>query len=767
MGRAVLVAFAVGAVPAALLGGVSCSPDPVGLDIPVGTGGTSPIGDERPDLQARCGENGTLCGEGCCLAGNICSADDRCIPDTACTTSEDCASDSQCAANRCQPWTLQPAARQFDQSCRTSIELPDVVPTVQCQWPGNRAPSEFPNSVQVIGTPMVVDFDADGDPTTSHPSIVFVSYEGSFQEATGVLRVIDGEDCSLQATIQGVFGFTPEVPVALGDINGDGKPDIVAADEEQLQAAVVSGVAAFEPGDGPSLTFSEIGRVRSAGTGIIKGFALHDIDNNQVPEIFTEKTMLRVDPNQGLINVTALQLPNRPELTALEPPTIMDLDGDFTAEVVTPQGIFTWDTLNTTFVDKTTTLNGSEVLWDNEDDFGGFFMGMANLGEWETNLPSAVDSAELLVIGPAGEIQIKTINGTTRFRMGTAGLAGGPPVIADVDGDGRMEFASGGFDKLTVFDLDCTPAFWNERGCMGGRGTERANGVIWEADTKGARSGVAMFDFDGDGRTEVVYADQCFMRVYDGQTGDVLFSTPRSSTTQWEYPVVADTDGDGYSELVTTSNDNDTFIGANCDDTDLENKNATVNFALSHGVTVWKERDDRWAGSRPIWNQHNYFVVNVNDDGTIPPMGEVQSLWEDGGPNTFRKNVQGATGRSLALADLTTAGDPSVDCNPNRGIATLTVGVCNRGANALRAEEAEIALRDQARPTQILCQQRNPTAIASGSCIEINCDIPITPGGAPIDVMIMGDPTEQVNECYEANNLSFIQRVSCAPAGPN
>lgn len=762
LGRGVLVALGA-AVPAALLGSVSCAPEAPPLEIPPGSGDDVGVAPGSAEAQ-RCGEDGIQCGNsGCCLAGNTCQ-ENRCIPVTECENSGDCLSDSQCAAGSCQPWNLQPADRRADQTCRNSIELPEVVPTVQCQWPGERPPSELPNSVQVIGTPMVVDFNSDGDRSTTRPSIVFVSYEGSFQEATGVIRVIDGADCSLQATIQGQFGFTPEVPVALGDINGDGRPDIVAADEERLQAAVASGIAAFElASTGPNPTFRELGRVRSSGTGIIKGFALHDVDNDEFPEIFTEKTMLRYDPELGLTDVSALQQPNRPELTAQEPPTVMDLDGDLTAEVITPQGIFTWDTLETIFKDKTTSLSGSDTLWDNEDDFPGTFMGMANLGEWPTNLPSAVDSAELLVVGPGGEIQLKTVNGTTRFRMGTLGLAGGPPVIADVDGDGRMEFASGGLDRLTVFDLDCTPQFFNQRGCEGGRGAERASGVLWQANTRGNRSGVAVFDFNGDGRTELVHADRCFMRVYDGMTGEVQFSTPRSSTTQWEYPVVVDSDGDGYSELVTTSNDNDPLL--TCDDTDPLNRNTTVNFEATHGVTVWKERDDRWAGSRPIWNQHNYFVVNVNDDGTIPRMAEVQSPWK-GGPNTFRQNVQGATGQSLSLADVTTAGEPTVACRPNIGMATVTVGVCNRGVNALAAEEASIALVDDARPTQILCQQRNPRAINSGSCIDISCDIPVAPGADPIDIRIMGDPTDEVRECYEANNVSFIQRVSCGPAVP-
>src|SRR5690606_2155195 len=163
-------------------------------------------------------------------------------------------------------------------------------------------------------------------------------------------------------------------------------------------------------------------------------------------------------------------------------------------------------------------------------------MGMANLGDWPTGLPQGRDSVEMVVIGHNGGVYVRQVDGQIRFRMETPGLAGGPPVIADVDGDGQMEFASGGRDTLTVFDLDCTPNFFNPQRCERGRGQQRANGVLWQATTQGAQSGVAMFDFDGDGRTEIVYADQCFMRVYDGLSGEVLFSTPRMSTTQWEYP---------------------------------------------------------------------------------------------------------------------------------------------------------------------------------------------------------------------------------------
>jgi hypothetical protein len=760
-GRRLLYALALSS-PAVLA--AACAETP-SLEIPAGGGATSTAPPLDGELEERCGKDGVRCGgeDSCCLAGNICSPFGRCIPSAPCTTNEQCNSDSVCGGGKCVPWDTLPQNFRFNATCRTPVDLASLIPELQCEWPGANAPAEFPEHVQVIGTPMVVDFNFDNDPKTSFPSIVFISYAGPFASNTGVIRVIDGKTCTLQDTIPGEFFFSPEVPVALGDVDADGRPDIIAADEEPNGAAVRSGIQAWSVDTGT--TFRELSRVASGSTATIQGLALADVDGDKYPEIFTEATMLHYDPDkEALVDLTALQIQGRAPLTAREPPMVVDIDHDNLPEILTSQGIFYWNTETLSITDKAKSGVGvtADPLWkqDGTDNVPGVFLGIANLDEFPTELPGSIDSTEMVVVGSNGSLWVKQVDGRAKLTVNMQDKVGGPPVIADFDGDGRVEFASPGSDWLTVFDMDCMPDSKHKEGCGGGKVTPNANGVMWEMPIQGFRSGAAVFDFDGDGRAEVVYADQCFMRIYDGLTGAVIFSTPRRSTTSWEYPVVADVSGQGNSAIVLASNDNDPTV--TCDATDLQNTHATVASKKTHGVSVWREKNDRWAGSRPIWNEHNYHVTNVNDDGTIPTMQDVKTSWDTarGGFNTFRQNVQGATGKSLSLADVTTAGVPKFEClaAPNR--AEVTMDLCNRGVLPIAPKQTSLVLVRADSPGNVLCTLENTVALGPGACSGLTCEIDAGP--LPFDISVLGDPGGKVNECNENNNTSLISRVSCA-----
>ena len=149
----------------------------------------------------------------------------------------------------------------------------------------------------------------------------------------------------------------------------------------------------------------------------------------------------------------------------------------------------------------------------------------------------------------ASSIPIPAELGGGNYTTATS-IHGGPITIGDFDNDGLPEvgLASSGF--FGVYDFRCPGYIEGE--CA-------AKDVLWERwsqDASSGRTGSSLFDFDGDGQAEAVYADECFTRVYDGKTGKILFSAKRSSSTSIEAPVIADVDGDGSAEILMGSDNN-------------------------------------------------------------------------------------------------------------------------------------------------------------------------------------------------------------------
>ena len=203
------------------------------------------------------------------------------------------------------------------------------------------------------------------------------------------------------------------------------------------------------------------------------------------------------------------------------------------------------------------------------------------------------------------------------------GGSGGAPTVADFDGDGRPEFSTAGRGFYAVYDLDCqgTPdsAFCN---------SERTDGILWQQATQDISSsitGSSVFDFEGDGSAEVVYNDECTLRVYSGRDGTELFSRANSSRTAAEYPLVVDVDGDNNSEFIVPAND-DQITRDGCD-------------TGTHGVYAFGDLEDRWVRTRRVWNQHTYHVTNISSDGTIPALESTN--WSTSALNNYRQNTQG------------------------------------------------------------------------------------------------------------------------------
>ncbi|HTH57763.1 MAG TPA: gliding motility-associated C-terminal domain-containing protein [Cyclobacteriaceae bacterium] len=184
--------------------------------------------------------------------------------------------------------------------------------------------------------------------------------------------------------------------------------------------------------------------------------------------------------------------------------------------------------------------------------------------------------------------------------------------IADIDGDGKLNatYVSGKY----LYALD-------ENWSLKWR-------VVVNEETSGY-TGCTVFDFNGDGAAEVVYRDEQYLYIINGKDGSVNTSQQCIARTNVEYPVVADVDGDGTTELCVTCGFDDKLAWSNF---------CNLSYSKNSHVRAFQSAGVPWVPSRKAWNQHGYFNVNVNDDLTIPKIMQKSWLvWSTGsctqGPN--------------------------------------------------------------------------------------------------------------------------------------
>ena len=526
-----------------------------GINIDSGTGGSpAECGPAKPCEAGVCSDGiccdtaEQACKGSCCPSGDVCLFEQCKTPGKPCQNSADCGDGRYCEtslggksdgggidggspdsgavctnavsnAGRCID--LPPLCPGGDagvdggncfQNCEFFPTPGQLEPTKKWQWGQEMKPSEFPAFIDTWATPAVgrvYDSNCDGSINEADsPAIVFVSGNAkgtacpsSATCRTGVLRAVDGRSgttlWSLRRAHNGSVGFAG-MSTAIGDTNGDGRMEIVAMTGE--------GKLALVSGEGMVLGVSDKAYprqdVKSFGWG--GGISLGDMDNDGKPEAAYGSTVWTIDGNK------ITHLFDGPGNASGGSPAwalsfFVDLDGNGTLELYGG---------NTAYNSKT-----GSTLWSRR-----------LAGPLGTAIPDGLGAAgdfdgdqkpEVVVVSDGKVWILEGSTGVTElgpFTMLGNGN-GGPPTVADFDGDGKAEIGIAQQDKYSMLKPDYA---------------KKQIASVWEApnhDLSSSITGSSVFDFEGDGRAEVIYNDECFLWVYDGATGKVLLAELTTSFT--------------------------------------------------------------------------------------------------------------------------------------------------------------------------------------------------------------------------------------------
>jgi len=394
--------------------------------------------------------------------------------------------------------------------------------------------------------PLVVQLSDDNNDGTvgldDTPDIVLLT---SGAMAPTMLRAISGD------------GLTEIFNVAVPEVNNTST--LAAADIDGDQIVEIVAINSM----GSVLAYEHDGTIKWQADTITKHVgeyynapAISDMDGDGTPEIIVGRAIL----SSGGAFVAAGEFGiGSNAYSGSAQSFAVDLDGDGTQEVVVGNAIYDF---------------AGSAVWSNNELDG--FPAIADLEN---------DGTPEIIVATDGQLRAQSsINGSVLWTAVIPGNRGGPPAVADFDGDTLPEIGIATRNAYLVYDSD--------------------GSILWQNPTTDNSSGVtgsAVYDFEGDGVADVVYADEHDVWVFGGSDGTIkLKFSEHNSGTGLEYPVIADVDGDGEVEIVFCS---ESYLGEPVT-----------------GVTVLGDANHSWRPGRKLWNQHAYHITNVNDDGSVPAM---------------------------------------------------------------------------------------------------------------------------------------------------
>jgi hypothetical protein len=380
-------------------------------------------------------------------------------------------------------------------------------------------------------------------------------------------------------------------PPVVGDIDGDGIPEIVQGDDK-VYAWHANGIE-VKNGDNDAQTW---GVFSSAGSSFVSPIALAQMDlvpGFEIVAASRDTKEVYVFKKDGSV---LAGWPRTIENTIRAGMVVGDLDGDGKNEVIAVDEkgvVYVWH------------ANGTELIdGDNNPSTQGVFYRMTGCTlNYSTPCVADIDEDgknDLIVGSQGSQLFVFKYNGTsvTGFPYALTSSISGSPVVADVDNDGHLDIVvfefngnfrvlnKSGVQQMFQFFANGSPQFFcptpavanvtgdaklemfvpSKNGKLYGIAY---NGVFlpnfpvnYNTTGNWTESSPIIADFDGDGTPDVLIGDEThYIRAFNTATGAALAGFPLYTDDAMRgVPQAADVDLDGKLDLVAAGWDKNVYV---------------------------------------------------------------------------------------------------------------------------------------------------------------------------------------------------------------
>lgn len=586
--------------------------------------------------------------------------------------------------------------------------------------------------VETRGTAAVGDIDGDG-----YPEVIAHTIEAMPEN---VAYILDGKDGTVQSTIAAEFSAYSQSP-SIADINRDGLGEVYLVDKYRE-------LKAFDHEGNPLTGFinSTVGHSNSNGGANSAHPSFCDFDADGIAEIYMG--------NQIFNGLTGALIGEPPSANTSSQGSINQNAHLFSAaDDVLPD-------------DFCVNCSGPELICGNVvysvDISSGLITPVSNA----PNLTPSLKDGKVSLADWNGDNQLDVIVSTTCCSYGgaiyiwdprsqamvthdaegnllknnpldaqtTEGSQVGLPSIGDFDGDGYLEMALAGKNEFFMIDGDMEHEW-----------------IIPSVDQSSITTATA-FDFNGDGKIEVVYRDENNLFIIDGTTGNILTQEQCGSGTRTDLPIVADVDADGEAEIICMC--------------------ADKNGGTQGNVRVYETASDPWMPTRRVWNTHTYSPVYVNDDLTIPAVFQNKALVDGQDLYLSQTSLISENGTDIypSLPDLVVRVDSVVFDNCYAAFGDAYITVCNEDLPSLVYDFPISYFTGDPTKGGVLIGTKtldeSNTKIEGSRCINTSFSVPA--GNYELYVVVNDDgsdpsnaPIVTIEECDKTNNIYDYTVSNC------